>query len=869
MKKRLLSLAAAFLLGIGLLRAIPAHPGKVAVTQPDGTTVTLQLHGDEYLHYTTTADGYTVMKDSRGFYVYARQESGRLAASQLVAHDEAQRTTAEKAFLASAPKHLMPEMTPAAVQTRKAMRARGEEILAARRAGEYDYSQFRGLLILVEYNDRSFSRSDYAEIMEHMVNDVNYTGYMRENGGKETYYGSVHDYFSDSSNGKFQPQFDIVGPVTVNYSQYDPKGTENAISILVDAINAADEEVDFSQYDGDGDGVVDLVYFIMAGNGANYGGNDQRLFWPHRSVIYDPNTYSYILKDNVYLGDYASSVELQGFTAYPSSVKIDGIGTICHEFSHVLGLPDFYDTNYAQQGQSADPGEWSLMSGGSYLNDSKNPVSYSLYEKWSVGFIGDDEVQLIDTVGNFSLENVATSHAGYRINTPRQDEYFMLENRQRTGWDAYLPGHGMLVFRVDESNQYAWWRNTVNADASHNYYELVRAGGANSQNAGTDPYPGRNGVTTLDNTTEPGNLLTWAGDPCHYGLANIKEQGGVVTFDVVDVNVLTALNMAETLSVPQGLALAVPLETVPAYAPYELTWTTSDPAVATVDEKGRVTGVSAGSAVITATDVAGLSASCTVSVFESATADNIAAFKAFPADGEGVLYLHDAQVVYKDQKNGEDHYFVRDATGSILLQHPGFDLKQNEVLNGAVYGKFSTDNRMPLLLPVDGLTGDSDLERAEGEEAQPRPVRLPELTDADLADLVTLQEVRVGTLKEGKSSYAMAFDGETNVFIYNRFVIKDLSMPKNYEKKLFDITGIYGSRGFEVAGMTYNDIYPVQKMKVVGDVSEASVSGIEVAEAAETQVYSIDGSKVKTAGRPGIYIVRKGEKIVKMVKPLR
>ena len=82
---------------------------------------------------------------------------------------------------------------------------------------------------------------------------------------------------------------------------------------------------------------------------------------------------------------------------------------------------------------------------------------------------------------------MATSHAGYRINTPRQDEYFMLENRQRTGWDAYLPGHGMLVFRVDESNQYAWWRNTVNADASHNYYELVRAGGANSQNAGTDP----------------------------------------------------------------------------------------------------------------------------------------------------------------------------------------------------------------------------------------------------------------------------------------------------------------------------------------------------------------------------------------------
>ncbi len=866
MKKKLLLLAVVLMMGIGNVMAVPAHPKQTVMTQPDGSTVTIRLHGDEFLHFTTTDDGYTVVKDNKGYYVYARQEGGQLVPTAQVAHDAGSRTADEEVFLANVTKFLQPEMTSTSAEMAKRASNRGHEVRTARQAAQYDYSQFHGLLILVEYNDRTFSREDYAEILNDMVNQEDYSGYTLENGRKENYYGSVRDYYRDSSNGQFTPEFDIVGPVTVDYSQYAPQGTSNALKILLAALDAVDPEVDFSQYDGDGDGYVDLIYFIMAGNGANYGGNDTRLMWPHRSVIYNPYNYNLIQKDNVFLYDYACSVELQGFTSYPQSVKIDGIGTICHEFSHVLGLPDLYDSNYERDGQSHDPDEWSVMAGGCYLNDSKNPTSYSAYEKYFVGFIGDDDIPTIDAPGSFSLENVATSHTGYRINTPQNKEFFILENRQKTGWDAYLPGHGMLVFRVDRTNDDVWWWNTVNAKASHNYYELVRAGGVDSQNAATDPFPGRGQVTVLNNVTSPANLLSWAGLPCNWGLNNIHESGGIISFDVEDVNMLMEIKLPETMTVPQDVLTAISCEPVPSYAPHELTWSSDNPDVVTVDETGCVTGHSEGTAIVTVEDVSGLSASCTVTVFKATVADNIAAFKALDENEEAVLNLHDAQVVYLYSYGGEESVYVRDESGCIVFSNTGFGLSKNEVLNGAVYGKFESVNKMPRLLTVEGITGEKGFTRTDGEEAQPRRVRLSELTDDDLCDFVTLTDVRVTTVKENNSSYAMAVDEDASAFIYNLFKIKDLSMPKGYETKLFDITGIYGTRLFQVGDNSYSDIYPTEKMKVVGDAPELAVTAVEYDSTTESVYYTLDGCRVKAPTYPGIYLVKHGERMVKVVK---
>ena len=591
MKKHLMLLFAA-LLNICAVMAVPAHKGMVKINQPDGTQLTLRLVGDEWVHFNTTADGYTVVKNTTGCYVYARKENGVLLPTAQVAHDEAERSTAENQFLSAIQKYQAPEMSKevsvlkkqgeqATAKARSARRNSGGS--GARKESLYDYSNFRGLLILVEFNDKPFSRDDFKDVIDDMVNKENYTGYTGTNGRKVQFAGSVKDYFSDQSDGQFKPEFDVYGPFKIDYSQYDANGTAQATRIINAAVDAADEEIDFSQYDRDGDGVVDMIYFIFAGNGANYGGNDSRLFWPHRSVVYDPNTYTYVEKDGVVLYDYASSVELYGYTAYPQTVTIDGIGTICHEFGHVLGLPDFYDTDYEQNGQSNHPGEWSVMAGGSYFNSGRQPIGYSIFERYMVGFATPTT---INAAGTYSLTNVQTTNTGYRINSAQDKEYFMLENRQQDNkWNRYAPGHGMLVFRVDSTNTRVWRNNTINANPKHNYYEMVRAKGYRNADSASDPFPGTGSVTELNNITSPANLMTWTGKQTQWGLTNIREVNDIITFDIEDTYTLRGIIVDEEMTIGVNVTRQLVARADPEYISFEATWAPSDATVATVDDE--------------------------------------------------------------------------------------------------------------------------------------------------------------------------------------------------------------------------------------------------------------------------------------------
>ena len=499
--------------------AVPAHPKPVKVQQPDGTFVTVSLHGDEWLSFTTTEDGYTVVKDRRGYYVYAAMDGPQLQPTALVAHDASQRSGIERSFLSGVRKYQAPAMKAEKSVERTQVQQLQRRTLASRRAT--DYSKFRGLVVLIQFNDKTFSRSDYAEIANGMLNQENYPGY-----DDVAYTGSVRDYFSDNSGGKFQPQFDVVGPVTVDYSQYDGRSQSKAIATA--ALTAVDDEVDFSVYDGDSDGNVDLVFFLIAGNGANYTGNDDRLWWPHRSAL------SNVKKDGVNLTDYASSVELYGWTSTPSTVKIDGIGVICHEFSHVLGLPDFYDADYGGSGgESNNPDEWSVMASGCYSHDALTPVGYSLYERYSVGFT--EAPTVISEQKSYTLEPLYVNQKGYRIDSPVDNEFFLLENRRNDGsfkWDEYLPGSGLLVHRVDKTSAYAWSNNKVNVNPAHNYYEVVWACGVGYRNSVYDTFPGAGGVTELNSHTAPANLLTHNGSETAFGLTGIQENGNDIVFSV-------------------------------------------------------------------------------------------------------------------------------------------------------------------------------------------------------------------------------------------------------------------------------------------------------------------------------------------------
>lgn len=867
MKKLFLTALLTLFVSMPSMQAIPAHKGSVTIKQPDGTTVTIRLHGDEYRHYTTTDDGYSVVKNNQGYYVYAQlDEEGQLEPTRMVAHDSSLRQPAEKQYLQGIKKKLIPAMTPDARNEMMAERVRQHNTRRAAAAGapKYDYNNFRGLVILVEYNDKSFSRDDYNEIMNNMINEEGYTGYINDKGLKVACTGSVRDYFSDNSNGMFQPQFDVCGPYKVNYSQYYPQSTRNANTILNAAVNAADKDIDFSKYDGDGDGVVDLVYFIMAGNGANYGGNDSRLWWPHRSVVVSRDYRSYLQKDGVYLWDYASSVELYGFTSAPETVTIDGIGTICHEFSHVLGLPDFYDADYEDGGgQSADPGEWSVMAGGSYFNNSRTPVGYNLFERYATGFATPE---VIEEEGKYTLANLANSNTGYRLNSTDPNEYFLLENRQQSGWDAYLPGHGMLVFRVDSSNVNIWDNNQVNNNPEHNYFEILRADGYKGKESASDPFPGTKGVRQLNNETSPANLMTWSKAITPIGLENIRETNGNIVFDVVDVNKLSALYLDDSIGLGVGLNCRLVPECYPSSAPCLFEWSSDNPEVAIVTQEGVVTGIAEGNAIITVKDSkTNIKASVNVNVFTVPTVENVSAFLNVSEEDSVLLTLEDAQVlhVYKD------NVYLRDASGSIVLADAHLPVVQaGDMISGAVYGKKSVVNGVPQLACVDNIDNSGSVRIVStGNEFEPRKMKLSELTSSDYSDYVTflgveLQRLTLANAYNGQMGYFI-IDGDTYLHVDNTFKLPsaDVSIPTAYSGKKFDVTGILTtilSRG-----------KVVNELGLLHSVVESKTEEINAIRSVSSQqkaaYYSLKGMPLNNISHPGIYLVRQGGTTKKVV----
>lgn len=503
--------------------AVPANPMARVMTNADGSTVTLRLVGDEFYSYSTTLDGYTVLPVD-GSYEYARRDGSRLAPTGIVAHDVEQRTASELAVLST----LSPRLTDRdAVSASKRARAERDE---PRRVQTIDYAKFRGLIILVNYTDVKFKGDDPQALHSAMVNSHNYTGYDNTTLGRFT--GSVRDYYYDNSNGNFDPVFDVVGPVNVNYASTD--GNSRSRVIFQNAVNAVDSQVDFSKYDADGDGVVDMIYFIVAGHGSNVQGNDGSLLWPYKSGYLFNSAKRF---DGKRIDVYACSTQLMG---QDNTEYLDGIGTICHEFTHVLGFPDLYDTNYETGGQSHDPGTWDIMAGGGYLNNSRTPAGYSIFERYTFGWANPP---VLESEGEYTLPVLGTSNTGYILKTPVNREFFMLENRQSTKWDSALPGHGMIVVRVDSTNVSVWNDNTLNCDPNHNYYELLRAGGSTEGSSDSDPFPGKGGIRMIDNSgIATGCLRTWNGTANPFAIFNIAEvTGGDVTFNLVSSDNVKAI----------------------------------------------------------------------------------------------------------------------------------------------------------------------------------------------------------------------------------------------------------------------------------------------------------------------------------------
>jgi len=521
------------LLVMGLMcltaRSVPADPTPGRIVQPDGTTLTVTLHGDEFFNYLTTSDGYTVVKNEAGYYTYARLSGNRLVPGDLIARDESQRSAADRAALSSLPKRLTSNSMRQ--DGKKMMNHRNELLRGIGAGGHMDYSKFRGLIILINYTDKKFEDyipSNYTPLgfYNDMVNGHDYKGFTLPAGTKVECMGSVRDYYYDNSFQQFDPQFDILGPVDVPFASTDAHQFR-CDSIFFAALQALDPEVDFSQYDTDEDGTADMVFFLVAGHGSDYSTNNRDYLWPHMKDF----TESPVL-DGVNFKLYACSTGMIGEEGdYIVYNNIAGIGTFCHEFSHCLGLPDFYDTDNDGSGgvNHQYPLTWSIMASGFKTNNGRNPAGYSLYERYALGFA---QPTLIEGEGTISVPALEKSNMGYRLNTANKDEYFLIENRQRIKWDKNLPGPGMLIFRVDSTNVEVWENNLVNANPNHNYYELLRANFNGMNDSPRDPFPGTSNVTSISNATQP-NLRTWDGQLSDYAFVNITEADSIITFDVV------------------------------------------------------------------------------------------------------------------------------------------------------------------------------------------------------------------------------------------------------------------------------------------------------------------------------------------------
>ena len=497
------------------------------------------------MHDRSTSDGYTVVKNAAGYYTYARLDGNSLIAGDVIARDADKRSAADRAALTAIPKGL----TSSAMVDRgkKMLNHRNELIRGIGHGGHMDYSKFRGLIVLIKYTDRKFDDyvpSNYTpqDFYEAMINSHDYKGFTLPAGTKVDCMGSVRDYYYDNSYRQFDPHFDILGPVDVPYACTDAHQFR-CDSIFFAALKALDPEVDFSQYDTDGDGTADMVFFLVAGHGSDYSTNNRDYLWPHMK---DFETSPVL--DGVNFRLYACSTGMIGEEGdYIVYNNIAGIGTICHEFSHCLGLPDFYDTDNDGSGgvNHAYPLTWSVMASGFKNNNGRNPAGYSLFERYALGFA---QPTLIEGEGNITVTALEKDNMGYRLNTANKGEYFLIENRQRIKWDKNLPGPGMLVWRVDSTNVDVWENNLVNANPNHNYYELLRANFNGMNDSPRDPFPGTTGVTSITNATQP-NLRTWDGKLSHFAFTNIAEADSIITFDVVVDNSKSSIEDFEKMPV--------------------------------------------------------------------------------------------------------------------------------------------------------------------------------------------------------------------------------------------------------------------------------------------------------------------------------
>ena len=416
-----------------------------------GELVRAQLMGDEYLHYMQAANGkqYIFDEEHQTFKLWE--------------------------------KHTRRQQTRATFNKRRRIKRFYNK--------SFCYGKKKILLLLVQFADMPFAVGHTQELYNCIANQPNF---QHELGFK----GSVHDYFENQSNGQFLLSFNVKGPITLPhsytyYGENNMQGEDKRVEEMVkQACKMVDKDVNFTDYDWNNDGEADGIYILYAGQGENstYATNTKTI-WPHQGELAD--THQDFILDGIKINTYACSSELV------RNNEIDGIGTICHEITHLLGLPDMYDTS---DNNNYGMCTWDVMDSGGYNGKGFVPAGYTSYERMYCGWIHPTELSSDREVkGMRPLSEQGSTYIIY--NSGHRDEYYLLENRQKTGWDACLDGEGLLILHVDY-NHMAWQNNAVNVNAKHQHCTIFHAdnrvnyrtkeGNFNITEVENDAYPYKN-----------------------------------------------------------------------------------------------------------------------------------------------------------------------------------------------------------------------------------------------------------------------------------------------------------------------------------------------------------------------------------------
>lgn len=475
------------------MSAVPVPPGVQKVVNPDGSVVEIRAHGDEYFSYFTDAENSILMeKNSRGFMV-PLQENGVVMN-----------------FNQSNLDRLAARIAP---QQRELRQKRTVGSLDSNGQAEFPtLGEIRCLIVLLEFPDQPFTpKTGYESVQEFFHDWANKDGF-----DFEDQKGSIGEYYREGSRGKFNPVFDVSPVVRLSHpeSYYVAAGTQlvgagkygRFTEALEESLKYLDDKIDFSVYDNDGDDEIDYIYFLYSGYSqasTTPSPGSENFIWPHSGTARGS-----LVLDGKKFATYATSNELRGGALYTTGQKVtEGIGTVAHEFGHVLGLPDLYDPNYVNNARI--PGPWSIMCDGSYNKNGTRPPYYTAYESWVCRWLDFEDIK---EAGHYKLQPLS-SDVPTALKLPIElrnysdqyvpNEYYLIEYRDKKGWDEGIPTPGILIWHVNY-NSSTWRINRVNSDFDRPNCMLVGAAeiGVPKRTDSTYPdkcyWPYRQGASAID-----------------------------------------------------------------------------------------------------------------------------------------------------------------------------------------------------------------------------------------------------------------------------------------------------------------------------------------------------------------------------------